>query len=408
MPLYHDRELTTPLLQALRTMPVVVVTGARQVGKTTLLQQQPDLARRRYVTLDDFAQLEAARQNPEALLPEEGDITVDEAQKSPELLTVVKRMVDRNRSPGRILLSGSANFALLKEVAESLAGRAVYLTLNPLTRREIGGDTSTQPFLTEFFRTLRLPAHHHAKPVASQEVLRGGMPSVCLEPQSDASIWFRGYEQTYLERDVREFSQVADLIAFRRLLVLAALRTGQILNVSELARDAHLNHATASRYLGLLEASFVVRRVGSYLSNRSSRLVKSPKIFMTDSGLAAHLSGVSSLEATANEPMRGALYETCVAANLAALIESYWPGASLHYWNVQGRHEVDFVIEAGRSCMAIEVKAASRWVSRDLASLQAFLDATPHCRAAVLAHNGKDAVHLGERLWAVPLGLLLS
>ncbi|MCE7869816.1 ATP-binding protein [bacterium CPR1] len=407
MTAYHEREIASPLLDALETMPVVVVTGARQVGKSTLLQSHERLGQRRYLTLDDFAQLEAAESNPEALLSGSEPITVDEAQKAPGLLHAIKRMVDSKRLSGRFLLSGSANFALLKGITESLAGRALYLTLHPFTRREVAGSVESRPFLLDFFETLRVGARKPI-PLSGAEVLAGGFPPVCLGRPETARPWFRGYEQTYLERDLRELSQVADLVTFRQFLVLTALRTAQVLNVSELARDAHLNHTTASRYLGLLEASFMLRRLGPYLSNPTSRLIKSPKLYMADSGLAAHLAGVTSVEPTSGEPLRGPLFETYVAANLAALLESHWPEARLHYWHVQGRFEVDFVIEAGRQCMAIEVKAATRWSSRDLRSLRAFLDSTPHCRAAILAHNGTQAVQLQDRLWALPLGMLLE
>ncbi len=412
--IFRAREITPALLHALAHMPVVVLTGMRQVGKSTLLQHQPELARRRYMSLDDFAQLEAARCDPEAFLWGDEPVTVDEAQKCPELLPVIKRLVDRQRVPGRFLLSGSANFALLKEITESLAGRAVYLTLHPFTRRELSGRLEEEPFLMRFFRAaapealLAAVPQGAAAPVAPEEVLRGGMPPVCLGAVGDPGLWFRGYEQTYLERDVRALSQVADIIAFRRLLVLTALRTGQILKVSELARDAHLAAATAGRYLGVLEASFVVCRLAPYLASRASRLIKSPKLYLSDAGLAAHLAGVTALDPGVDEPLRGALLETYVAQNLAGILESRWPGARLSFWHVQGRHEVDFIIEAGRSTLAIEVKAGSRWQERDLAGLRAFLAVTPGCRAAILAHQGTAAARLGERLWALPLSLVLS
>jgi predicted AAA+ superfamily ATPase len=404
---YRRREIAGALRHALENMPVVVLTGLRQVGKSTLLQEEPYLARRRYWNLDDFAHLEAARRDPEALLGGEEPVTVDEAQRCPELLSVVKRLVDRRREPGRFLLSGSANFSLLRGVTESLAGRAVYMVLHPFNRREIRGEVDARPFLLRFFETLEVP-RTPADPIRPEEVIRGGMPPVCLGQVGDVRLWFRGYEQTYLERDVRELSQVADLVAFRRFLLLAALRTGQVLKVSELARDAGLSAATASRYLGLLEASFIIHRVSPYFSSRVSRLIKSPKTYISDAGLACHLAGVSSLEVPAGEPLRGALYETFVAHNLVSILEAHWPEARLLFWHVQGRYEVDFVIEAGGETMAIEVKAASRWQDRDLAGLRAFLARTPGCRAAVLAYNGTEVVRLGERLWALPLGWLLA
>jgi len=401
---YVERDIARPVLEALRDMPVVVVTGMRQTGKSTMLQKQRGLEKRRYLTFDDFAHLEAARQNPEGLLEAGEPVTIDEVHKAPEILTVIKRLADRKRSAGRFLLSGSANFLMLKGISESLAGRAVYFTLHPFTGRELKDRIHGAPFLSKFMGSQKIHGSDF-RTVTSEDVLTGGMPSVCLHEVQNRALWFKGYEQTYLERDIRELRNIENMISFRHLLHLSALRTGQVLSVSQLGRDSKLNAVTTSRYLSLLEASFVTWRLSPYLKNRSSRLIKSPKLYFADSGLACHLAGITRLE---SEPLRGAMFETYAAQNLAAILDARWPEASLHFWNVQGRHEVDFVIEAGRQCLAIEVKSAERWDERDLSGLRAFLSATPQCTAAVLAHNGTAAVKLDRKLWALPLGLLLS
>jgi len=406
---YLWRELAGPVLRALGDMPVVVVTGMRQVGKTTMLRREPALRQRRYVSLDDFATLEAARRSPETFVGGPDPMTIDEIQRCPDLLLAIKRHVDGQRAPGRYLLSGSASLDLAGAVSESLAGRALYLTMRPFTRREIQESTRKEPFLVGFFRSPRLPGRTGSvDPVEPGEVTAGGLPPVVAGGIRDAEAWFRGFEQTYLERDVRALAQVADLVSFRQIAILASLRTGQILNASELARDARLTAATASRYLGIMESSFLVRRLTPFLGNRASRLIKSPKVFVSDSGLACHMAGIETLGPSSDEPLRGAMLETWVASNLSAILESWMPRASLHFWSVQGRHEVDFVVESGRDSLAMEVKWATRWGGNDLSGLKAFLGATPRCRAAILAHNGTDAVHLGDRLWALPLGLLLS
>lgn len=403
---YLSREIAPRLARATQTMPVVVLSGLRQTGKSTLLQREKSIAvARSYRTLDDFAVLAAARTNPESLL--EDTVTLDEVQRCPELLLAIKRSVDERRLPGRFVLSGSANLALLGHVSESLAGRAVYFTLHPMTRRELSGHVGKPPFLIDFMRSQTVPKGA-AKPVTVQEVLMGGLPPACLGPAGAAGEWFRGYVQTYVERDVRQLSQITDLISFRLLAQLAALRTGQVLVISSLARDAKLSAATAGRYLNILEASFLTRRIPPFLKNRSSRLVKSPKLYITDSGLAAYLAGVEDLEPGRDDLMRGALFETYTAQNLAALLEAHLPDAQLSYWNEQGRHEVDFVIESGRNVFAVEVKAATRWSESDLSGLRAFVERTPACAAAVLAYNGRETVHLGGRLFAVPLGHLLA
>lgn len=393
----------------LANMPVVVLTGMRQTGKSTFLQREPGLRQRRYISFDDFAQLATAREDPDGFVATEEPVTVDEAQKCPEILGAIKRSVDRDRTPGRFLLSGSANFSMLRGISESLAGRAVYFVLHPFTRREISGAIKRRPFLKTFFDSPRAPRTlETVAPIKPDEILAGGMPSVCLGEVKNRALWFRGYEQTYLERDVRELSQIGDIIPFRNLMGLAALRTGQLMSPSQLGRDAKLNAATTSRYLSLLETSYVVYRLSPYLRNRASRLIKSSKLYLGDAGLACHLAGVGESKGSLQEPFKGGAFETYVAQNLLGILDATWPEARLHFWNVQGRHEVDFVIEAGRSCIAIEAKSGTRWTDRDLAGLRAFVSATPHCKAAILAYNGTEAVSLGRKLWALPLGTVLS
>jgi len=403
---YLAREITPRLEKAVHQLPVVVLSGLRQTGKSTLLQNEATLARgHTYRTLDDFATLAAARSNPEALL--EGAAILDEVQQCPELLVALKKSVDEHRKPGRFILSGSANLALLGHVTETLAGRAGYFTLQPMTRREQRGVTQHKPFLVKFLGSPTLPTGK-SDPVTEKEILTGGLPPAYLGAAGGVAEWFRGYVQTYVERGVRQLSQITDLVAFRTLAQLAALRTGQVLVISTVARDAKLNAVTAGRYLDLLEASFLIRRLPPFLKNRSSRLVKSPKLHFTDSGLAAHLAGITALEPGRDDLLRGALFETYMAQNLVALLEAHLPDAQLAFWHEQGRHEVDFVIEVGRKIFGIEVKAATRWSEGDLSGLRAFLDRTPACVAAVLAYNGKEAVKLDERLFAIPLGQLLE
>ena len=276
-----------------------------------------------------------------------------------------------------------------------------------MTRREKLGQTNQPSFLVQFLRNPFLSSEK-VDPVTENEILKGGLPPACLAPDEDVDEWFRSYVQTYVERDVRQLSQITDLVAFRTLAQLAAFRTGQVLVISTLGRDAKLNAVTAGRYLDLLEASFLIRRLPPFLKNRSSRLVKSPKLHFTDSGLAAHMAGITSLEPGRDDLLRGGLFETYVAQNLSALLDAHLPNAQLSFWHEQGRHEVDFVIEIGRKVFAIEVKAATRWSQSDLSGLRTFLERTPECVAAVLAYNGNESVKLGERLFAIPLGQLLK
>jgi predicted AAA+ superfamily ATPase len=196
-------------------------------------------------------------------------------------------------------------------------------------------------------------------------------------------------------------------VAFHSLIQLAALRTGQVLNISELGRDAKLNSRTASRYLDLMETSFLIKKLTPYLSNRSSRLIKSPKLYFSDSGLACHLSGIEP-DGNRNGSFEGSMIETYIAQNLSGIIGAHLPDARIHYWHVQGRHEVDFVIEHKRETIAIEIKSAARWNSHDLSGLKAFQKVTSNCKAAILAYNGSEAVKLEDNIFAIPIGMLLS
>lgn len=402
---YRTRESSQSVLTALENMPVVVLSGMRQTGKSTLLQHLPGFDKNRYFTFDDFNTLDAAKRNPEAFLESGEMLIIDEAQKFPEILSVIKRRVDRHRKAGQFILSGSANFLLLKNITESLAGRAIYLTLFPFSYRESASLTGSEPAMAIFLKTGKFP-QRNIKAFGWKNILAGGMPSVCLGDVKNAKVWFRGYEQTYLERDIRSLSQVGDLIAYRNLLHLVALRNAQILKQSELARDAKLNVMTTSRYISLMEASFILHRLPPYLRNRSSRLIKSPKLYLSDTGLASFLIGERTV--LEHESFKGGLWENYVLQNLQSILAVHQPGAQISYWNIQGRHEVDFIIEMEHQTLAIEVKYGSRINENDLMGLRAYLASTKNCLAGLVTYNGEDLVQLDKNIWAVPVALLLS
>lgn len=402
---YLPREITHSIISALEDMPVVAITGMRQTGKSTFLQQQAEFQGRKYVTLDDFAQLAAARENPDGFIETDEPLIIDEAQRCPELFVAIKRAVDRNRVPGRFILSGSANFLLMKNISESLAGRAVYFNMHPFTRRELKAQLAEKPFIRKFFENQTITGLPEVPPIPLDEIVKGGMPTVCLGNLKNAANWFKGYEHTYLDRDIRDLSRIGNIIPFRGLLHLAALRTGGVLSISELGRDARLTSATVSNYLSIMEVSCIFYRLAPYLKNPASRLIKSPKFYMGDAGLACYLAGRDDLS---DDPLKGAMIETYVAQNIVGIIDSCWRQANLYFWNIQGRHEVDFVIEAGNSCIAIEVKSSARWEKDDLGGLKSFIAATPHCAAGILAYNGTTPVSLGGKLWAIPLSMLLQ
>ncbi len=396
------RLVVPSLEQRLRVMPAVVVTGARQTGKSTLAHELTP-GTRRYLSLDDMDVLDLARRDPDTLLGGEQHITLDEVQREPDLLNAVKRAIDRHREPGRFLLTGSANLLLMQRVSESLAGRASYLTLWPMTRREQAG--SGRCGIWE--RLLLAPDTDWPDIIAKQAddleedwrelARRGGFPTPALELDSDAdrAIWFDGYVRTYLERDLQALSAISALPDFRRLMRAACLRMGQLVNQTDLGRDVALPQPTVHRYLNLLETSYLLVRLPAYAVNRTKRLIKSPKIYWGDTGVAMHL--------TQDTEPRGAHLENIVLHDLMSWRDSRIERAELFYWRTSIGEEVDFVIETGSGLLPIEVKATARPRYRDTAHLRTFrAEYGERSRPGLLLHSGDFVDWLTPDVLAAP------
>lgn len=404
------RYLTKHVARALSIFPVVVLTGARQTGKSTLIRDLLPASGRDYRTLDDIDVLERAEREPDALVSSTKPVTIDEIQRSPNLLLAIKRAVDRDRRPGRFLLSGSANPALLGKVSETLAGRAVYLTLYPFTAAERNGRGTAGRWEAIVDDPSSLEGSHAPLARADALVLQSGFPSAALAKTAAARrIWLDGYVRTYLERDLQALSAIANLVDFRRLMRVAALRSGALLNESALARDAGLPQPTAHRYLNLLETSYLLHRLPAYAVNRTRRVIKAPRLFFCDAGLAAHLAGIETEDALHRAGLAGAFLETLVLGDLLTWREAVSPMPGILYWRTASGAEVDFVIEHRGKVVPIEVKTGSRPRQEDIRHLRLFL--TEYGRAAphgILLHTGPRCEQLAERIWAVPLSAALG
>lgn len=351
-------------------MPAVAVTGARQTGKSTLVQHLGPSGRR-YLSLDDLDILDAARRDPATLVGGVQPVTLDEVQREPALLRAVKRAIDRRRRPGQFLLTGSANLLLMRRVSESLAGRASYLTLWPMTRREqrgLGRCGAWEELLEAGAADwLDLLAAQPDEPEDWRALAqRGGFPTPALQLKTthDRAVWFEGYVRTYLERDLQQLSAIEALPDFRRLMRAAALRLGQLANQAELGRDVALPQPTVHRYLNLLETSYLLVRLPAYAVNRTKRLIKSPKLYWGDVGVALHLA--------AGEPAGGAHLENLVLHDLLAWRDARLETAEVCYWRTADGAEVDLVIEAGGRLLPIEIKATGRPRLADTVHLRTF------------------------------------
>ena len=362
---------------------------------------------RRYLSLDDLDVVDLARRDPGALVRGTGPITLDEVQREPELPGAVKREIDRHRRPGRFLLTGSANLLLMGRVSESLAGRASYLTLWPMTRREQKGlgrcGIWERLFEAADDQWLEVVSESGSTEDDWRALARRGgfpVPAVHLDTPEDRAIWFDGYVQTYLERDLQALSSIAALPDFRRLMRAACLGLGRLVNQSRLGRDIGLKQPTAHRYLNLLETSYLLVRVPAYSVNRTKRLVKSPKLYWGDTGLAMHL-------AQEEEP-RGAHLENLVLHDLLAWRDSRSVRAEVLHWRATTGEEVDFVIEAGGRLLPIEVKATKRPRLADVAHLRTFrAEYGRAARSGLLLHGGKSLAWLTPEVLAAPWWMVI-
>ena len=410
-----DRHVKPLIQESLAHFPVVTILGARQVGKSTLAQMiSSGTWQARYRTLDELALLDAALADPDGFVGGlELPVVLDEIQRSPELLRSIKRVVDRDRTPGRFLLTGSANLLTMQNVSETLAGRAALLDLHPFSWAELHRSRAPSPFLDNLFE------HRNARKFASclpktssvernelrSRILSGGYPTPSLMPAGrPRSQWFESYRRTYLERDLRQVANVLRLPEFGRLLTAVALRTGQLLNATAFSRDLGVPLNTIRRHLGILETTYQVWTVPPFHVNLEKRLVKTPKLYFADTGLACHLSGFDDWEHIERQGRAGPTVETWVASELRKIADLGAKRTEIYFWRTHAGREVDFLLARGDQLVAIEVKCAQRVTSQDIANIMACAhDLNGRLGLAVILYSGEATVVLNERIAAVPI-----
>ena len=401
---YLRRYAAGLLERAMAVSPVVVLMGARQTGKSTLVQNEPFLGDRLYLTLDDLEARERAATAPDDFVRSAPRLTIDEVQREPDLILAIKRAVDRDRPrvPGRFVLTGSANLLLMQRISETLAGRATYATLWPLTRRErlgrgsagLWGELIATP-VKEWYNLVR--RQEALRGDWRAEVRRGGYPTPAVELGSDEAraLWFDGYLRTYLERDLQDLAAIDNLLDFRRLMRAACLRLGNLVNQAELGRDTRIPRPTVHRYLNLLETSYQLVRLEPYAVNRTKRLIKTPKLYWSDPGLALHLGG--------EEEPTGAHFENLIFVDLLVWRDAQVPRPEILYWRTASDLEVDFVIEHRSGLVPIEVKTSARPGMGAIRALEAFRDEYPDLfLGGLLLHDGAETQWVSDRILATP------
>ncbi len=394
---------------ALKDTPVVLVNGARQTGKTTLVQEIAKKRKATYVTFDDQSTLASALNDPPGFIQDLGAFAViDEVQNSPNIFRAIKASVDRDRRPGRFLLTGSANVLVLPKLGDSLAGRMEIIPLFPFAQDELHGRKGT--FIDKVFAS-KLPTGPTAitRKALATLVHGGGYPEVMgRRDTARREAWYRSYIRSILQRDVRDISNVTGLTDLPKLLTALAVRSSGLLNISDISRTMDLPHTTLRRYLALLEATFLSTPLPAWSGHRGRRLTKSEKMHLADSGFAAHLCGIATPAQLHTSMYFGNLLETFVVNELRKLATWSRTSVQLHHFRTEAGREVDVVLEDMRGRITgIEVKAAEAVSASDFKGLYELKDiAGDKWTRGIILHSGKHIVPFQKDMHAVPMSAL--
>ena len=356
---YISRNLETVVSQLTKEYPVVLLTGPRQVGKTTMLKKLMENTNRGYVSLDDLNARNLAKSDPELFLQlHKPPILIDEVQYAPELFTYIKIHVDKNQNPGDFWLTGSQVFKLMRGVQESLAGRVAVLSMTTLSQAEISNRDMT-PFVVDLealSKRERITADTHG---IFDRIFKGSMPAIISGANTNSQIFYSSYLSTYIERDVKELAESIDSLKFLRFMTAVAARCGQMLNVAEVARDADINQQQAKAWLNVLETLGIIFYLHPYSNNLLKRLVKTPKLYFYDTGLVCYLTKWSSTETLESGAMNGAILENYVVSEIAKTYLNCGQEPFIYYYRDKDAKEIDIVLEHDGVLNPIEIKKTS-------------------------------------------------
>jgi hypothetical protein len=336
--MYIKRSLVNILIEDAKKIPVIAILGPRQSGKTTVAKQA--FPKHNYISFEDYDNREFAQKDPRQFLKDnenEYGIILDEVQHVPEILSYIQTNVDLNRRPGHFILTGSQNFLVNQAITQTLAGRITIHTLLPLSIEELNKANMI--------------------PEAPEEAIFKGYYPIIYAQDYDPVRWYQDYTRTYLERDVRTLGKVDDLATFARFFKLCAGRIGQIVNVSSLANDAGISFATARSWLSILEASYIIFMVQPHFKNFSKRLIKNPKLYFYDTGLACNLLGIEETKQIQSHYLRGGLFESMMISDLYKQFYNIARTPRIYFWRDKVGHEVDVIIERADQLFPIEIKA---------------------------------------------------
>lgn len=403
---YYPRFITSALADAIADSPVVLIHGPRQCGKTTLARRFGEARGYEYFNFDDSVAAAAAKADPAGFVADLPEKTIlDEVQRVPEIFTALKTAVDRDRTPGRFILTGSANVLLVPRLADSLAGRMEILRLHPLAQCELVARSPA--FLNTLFDgTFGTQSLDRLGQNLATRIADGGYPAALARSAAHRrATWYRDYVSTLIQRDVRDLSRIRSLDVLPRLLSFAAGQTAQLLNISELASPFQLSRPTIHEYIALLESIFLLDVLPPWHSNRLKRLVKTPKIHVGDTGVACFLLGLDAKGLATDRKAFGNLLETFVFQELRRQASWHASAVRFHHFRDRDGYEVDVVLERAASEIAgIEVKASSTVIRQDFRGLRKLrLAAGERFTAGVVLYDGETSVGFGDGFYAVPI-----
>ena len=405
--MYHPRFLEKKVLTLARYFKVILVLGARQVGKSTMLQHL--LPHHKRFVFDPVQDPLQVRSDPDLFLKSTPTpMILDEVQYVPELLGSIKRWVDEKPEPGQFILTGSQNFAVIKTISESLAGRVGVLELSPMTFLETHGQSNSTPWLLPWLsQDLKTLKEGTVIPNCSihREIWRGGYPGALDLPDSLMADYFSSYLQTYVERDVRTLSDIENLQLFYNFIRLQAALTSQEVNHAQRGRELGIAMTTAQKWSNHLVNTYLWYEVSSYSGNTVKRIAKKPKGYLNDTGLACHLMRISSSEALLGHPSLGALFETFCVHQIRSLVNTLGTRPYLYHWRTNGGAEVDLILERDGQLFPIEFKCKTSLTRRDAQGLQAFrktYEGHQNIAPGLVVYAGDYFMALSENVYALP------
>ena len=409
----YKRNITANLKYALSDTPVVLLNGARQTGKSTLVQWLSENEHpARYITMDDSNILSAAIADPAGFLAGfQGPLIIDEIQRSPELFLAIKSVIDKKRKSGQYLLTGSANVLLLPKLADTLAGRMETISLWPFSQGEI--ESTKEHFVDRLF--LKNMPKQKFKAIEKSELLTrilcGGFPEVIKRASlSRRKAWFSSYITTILQRDIRDLSRIEGMATIPRLLSVLGARACSVINISELSRTAGIPLSTLKRYIILLEATFLLTMLPAWSGNFTKRLVKSPKIIINDTGLLGHLIGLDKRRLNTEPELLGPLLENFVVMELIKQISWSINEPKIFHFRTQTGKEVDIVLEdAAGQIVGIEVKSSYSVKAGDFGGLKTLAAETgKNFKRGVVLYTGQEYIPFGKKMFALPISAIWS